>query len=182
MTPPQRILLLTSSEYGQSNVVLALAHELALRPNVQVHIASFAVLDKRVSQLQDSLQAAGSTFPVTFHPLSGLSVGEALARKLETVNNLTHAPGVKGAILSYTRLINIVAPWSGPEYIEVYERCMEIIKSVNPHTIVVEAILSQAVDACRTLLRKYMVISPNSFTELITQRQPALAFFWKYPM
>ncbi|KAK0192760.1 hypothetical protein F5146DRAFT_1191689 [Armillaria mellea] len=38
----QRFLFFTNSEYGQSNVVLSVAHELALRPNVAVHIASFS--------------------------------------------------------------------------------------------------------------------------------------------
>ncbi len=41
-TTPQRILFFTNGEYGQANVVLSVAHELALRPNAAVHIASFS--------------------------------------------------------------------------------------------------------------------------------------------
>jgi hypothetical protein len=48
---PHTLLLFTSSEYGQANVVLALAYELALRPNVVVHISSFAIFEKRVARL-----------------------------------------------------------------------------------------------------------------------------------
>lgn len=47
-TTPQKFLFFTNSEYGQSNVVLSVAHELALRPNVVVHIASFSALSSRI--------------------------------------------------------------------------------------------------------------------------------------
>ncbi len=38
---PRKFLFFTNSEYGQANIVLSVAHELCLRPNVEVHIASF---------------------------------------------------------------------------------------------------------------------------------------------
>jgi len=44
VTDRKKIIFLTSSEYGQANVVLAVAYELLLRQEHDIHIASFAPL------------------------------------------------------------------------------------------------------------------------------------------
>jgi hypothetical protein len=49
VTDREKIIFLTSSEYGQANVVLAVAYELLLRQEHDIHIASFAPLEGRVS-------------------------------------------------------------------------------------------------------------------------------------
>jgi hypothetical protein len=181
MASPHKILLFTNCEYGQANVVLAVAYELALRPNVVIHICSFPLLEKRVSWLQESLRTAGgSASSIIFHAISGLSMEEG-AQNLMSLDDLPHPPGIQGAILSYERVEKIVVPWSGPEYIESYRSCIGIIKIVDPNAIVVENSISQAIDACTSLSRKFIVITPNSVRE-IAQQQPRLAMFWKYPV
>lgn len=42
----QRILFFTSSEYGQANVILAVSYELLILQKYEVHIASFAPLQR----------------------------------------------------------------------------------------------------------------------------------------
>lgn len=65
-----RCLFLTASEYGQANVILAMASELVARDNVDVHIASFTPLQKRVEALQANVS---KTSLLTFHVIDGLS-------------------------------------------------------------------------------------------------------------
>ena len=43
-----RVLSLANSEHGQTNIILALAHELLLRGDIDVHVGSFPALKKRV--------------------------------------------------------------------------------------------------------------------------------------
>ena len=45
MAERQNILLLTNSEYGQSNVIVAVAYELLLQGEFDVHIASVLALE-----------------------------------------------------------------------------------------------------------------------------------------
>jgi len=52
------ILFITNSESGQANIILALVAELPSLPNAEVHVASFAALEKRVSSL----------FAITYRP------------------------------------------------------------------------------------------------------------------
>jgi UDP:flavonoid glycosyltransferase YjiC (YdhE family) len=47
----KKVMFLTASEYGESNVVLAVAYELLLRQKYEVHIASFSPLESRVRRL-----------------------------------------------------------------------------------------------------------------------------------
>lgn len=181
MTPPQRILLFTNSEYGQANVMLALAYELALRPNVEVHIASFNPLKLRISELQATLASIGSTTVLVFHLVAGLSLDETHARNNPGKSGLPHPGGVKGAIISYQRLPYVMALWSGPEYMESYESCKEIIGSVNPSAIVVNYFFHQCIDACRNLRTKFIILTPGATKDIVGRIQPWFSFFWKYP-
>ncbi len=42
ITQRKKIMLLTSSEFGQANAIIAVAYELLLRQEQDVHLASFA--------------------------------------------------------------------------------------------------------------------------------------------
>ena len=66
----KKILFLTNAESGQANTILAMALEASTRPHVEVHIASFPVLEQRVQRLSPNLQ---------FHPLDGKDYIEMLA-------------------------------------------------------------------------------------------------------
>ncbi len=90
-----------------------------------------------------------------------------------------HQTGFLGALDSYTKLFEFMAPWTGDEYIAVYQRCAEIIKQVQPSIVVVEPLLAQAIDACRQLGCKYAVLSPNTAKDHVIQ--PMLGNLWKYP-
>ncbi|PBK62377.1 UDP-Glycosyltransferase/glycogen phosphorylase [Armillaria solidipes] len=178
---PRKVLFFTNSEYGQANIVLSVAHELSLRPNVEVHIASFPVLSPRIKDLQDRIRVTGSPARVFFHPLRGISLKEARIRRIGT-NTPTHAPSLSGALRSFRRLPYYVAEWSGPEYMELYDSCVEIIQDLNAHAIVIEYFLSQAIDACRFLNLKFIIMTPNAPKDIIGRIQPYGSIFWKYPV
>jgi hypothetical protein len=83
MNKLKKILLLTSSEYGQANVVLAVAYEMLLRQQHEIHIASFAPLKGRVESLNELFQ--DKCVPATFHTVFGPSALEALIEKNEFI-------------------------------------------------------------------------------------------------
>jgi hypothetical protein len=58
MVGNKRLLLLTNSDFGQANVVLATAHELGLAcQGVEIHIASFQDLRGGVNDASRFMQA-----------------------------------------------------------------------------------------------------------------------------
>jgi hypothetical protein len=66
----KKVLFLTASEYGESNVVLAVAYELLLRQKYEVHIASFSPLESRVKEIS-SLAASAASSQAVFHTVAG---------------------------------------------------------------------------------------------------------------
>ena len=186
MAPQKKVLFLTNSEYGQANVILAVAHELRIQGHFDVHIASFHDLRQRVAQLNRSAcntapSDLGDMSPITFHEIVGPSMMEAFHRDAE-VADLTHAPGIKGARYSYKKALDIAYVWDGPGYIRGYQSCLRIVEESNPVVIVVDSGFSQGIDVCNVLSRKYLIITPASMKDVIGILQPKLAVLWKYPL
>lgn len=179
MAERKNILLLTNSEYGQANVMLAVVHELLLQREFDVHIASFQVLEQRVYDLFATLTSKEIS-SLTFHPLPGQSMIEAIASRGDEFGT-GQRPGVQGSIKSYDGIQNIVAPWDGPEYLKGYNHCLELFETLDPIVVVVDPVYSQGLDACRQTSTKHIVLSPTSLKELNIHAQPRLAFLWKYP-
>ena len=97
--PRRTILFLTNSEYGEANVIIAVSHELLKRGNCDVHIASYAALSKRITDLRDGAFGAvpKETTSITLHPFTGLSMHETRKKKFG-IDDIHHKPGFKGAI------------------------------------------------------------------------------------
>jgi hypothetical protein len=165
MPKRKNILFFTNSESGQANIVLATAYELLSYDHVDMHIASFASLKNRVSDLKAAAYGSiPSNTSITFHAIVGLSMAEVIMRNFDP-NTLAHACGIKAAVLQYPRMARLVTSWSANEYVQGYRSCLEIIKTVDPDVIVVEALCSQAREACVNLDRDYLILSPNTFRE-----------------
>ena len=79
----RKIIFLTSSEYGQANVILAVAYELLLLQQHEIHVASFAPLTGRIKSLNELVP--DNHIPATFHPVFGPSALEALISKDEFI-------------------------------------------------------------------------------------------------
>jgi hypothetical protein len=180
-TPAQqkRVLFLTASEYGEANVVLAVAYELLLRQKYEVHIGSFSPLESRVKELNSQAENAASSQAV-FHTVSGPSIDEILRARDDFFG--PYSPGVRGAINSFKISIPVIATaWDGPGYMVGYKSCLEVISSVQPDLLVVGSLMNQGHDACQTLQKRYLILSPNTFREILGKQQPILSQLFRYP-
>ncbi|KAF5373765.1 hypothetical protein D9758_000857 [Tetrapyrgos nigripes] len=171
-SPTAKILLATNSEYGQANIFLAVACELALR-NVDLHLASFSPLQKRLTQ-------HGLVDKLSFHLVPGLSFEDALLRTADA-NMLSHPPGVQGALQSYKWMADLLLPWTAEEYHHQLLSIKNIVQECSPSIVVIDSLFLGALDACRELGQRYVVLSPNSPRDFVGMTQPALRGFWKYP-
>jgi hypothetical protein len=175
----KRILFLTSSEYGECNVILAVIYELLLRQNYEIHIASFSPLESRIKEL-NSLAAGPESIQAIFHTIAGLSAEELFHAKEGFFG--PYPPGIRGSINTYKVTIPVVATaWDGPAYMVGYKSCLEIIHNVQPDLLVCGSLMNQAQDACQTLQRKYLILSPNTYREILGKQQPILTQLFRYP-
>ncbi|KAH7410788.1 putative UDP-glucoronosyl and UDP-glucosyl transferase [Cadophora sp. MPI-SDFR-AT-0126] len=178
MRKRKRILLFTSSEYGQANVILAVSYELLILEKYEVHIASFAPLQRRINELNELLPK--HVIPAVFHCIAGPAALDALAAKDEFIGPFS--PGVRGALNTYRSTLPAMADtWSEAEYMSGYRRCLEIVGLVEPNIIIVDPLMSQGLEACNTLSRKHVVLSPNTFLELLRKKQSLLSQFVTIP-
>jgi hypothetical protein len=86
-TKRKKVIFLTSSEYGQANVILAVAYELLLLQRHEIHVASFAPLEGRIKKLNELVP--GNNAPAAFHTVFGPSALEALVAKNEFIGEMS---------------------------------------------------------------------------------------------
>ena len=174
----KRVLFLTNSEYGQANVVLAVAYELLLRQEYEVHIGSFAPLGPRVKEL--NLLIPHNESPAVFQTVKGPAMLEAAYEKFKDIGPFR--PGIFGAIDTYrVTLPALATAWDGPEYLVGYESCVDIINTINPDLLVIEPLFNQALDACESLSKSCVVLCPNTFRDILMKQQPMLQQLCRYP-
>ena len=177
--PPKKILFLTSSEYGQANVILAVAYELLLLEQYEIHIASFAPLAKRIPDL-NRLASCSNGIPAVFHTVAGPSAMESLLAKDEYIGPFR--PGIKGAVDTYRITLPAMATsWDGPEYMVGYESCLKIIREVDPDILVIDPLMSQGLEVCNVLSRNCIVLSPNTFKDILAKQQPVFHNLCRIP-
>lgn len=180
--------MFTSSEYGQANVILAVAHELLLLCEYEVHIASFKAFRSRINELNHSIPK--NIHPAIPHRVSGMPITETLVAKNQFIE--PYSPSIKGALSTYKITMPALAnTWEGPEYIAGFKTCLSILCSVNPNLVVAEPLMCQGLEACETLNYKCVVLSPNTFQDMFRRRQslptqllriPAFSSAFAYPL
>lgn len=174
----KRITFVTSSEYGQANVILAVVYELLLLQQYEIDVVSFAPLKNRVRDVNQLV--SNNKSPARFHIVTGQSALEALAAKNEFIG--PYPPGVKGALKTYkVTLPSIATTWDESDYMAGYESCLDILRSIVPDLIVIDPIMSQGLEACKALSRDYIVLSPNTFQEICRKQQPLFTQLCKFP-
>ena len=100
----RKVLFLTNSESGQANTILAMAHEASTRPHVEVHIASFPILERRVKRLSPKL---------IFHPLDGEDMVAVLKAQGISERDLPHPPTTKSFVAFGRNLMTVMMGWEG---------------------------------------------------------------------
>ena len=88
------LLFVTNAESGQSNTILALALEASTRQQVEIHVASFPILKRRVERLSSKIK---------FHPLDGEGTFEIFEAHGLSERDFSHPPVTK-SFVAYDRL------------------------------------------------------------------------------
>jgi hypothetical protein len=99
----RKILFVTNAESGQANTTLAMALEAITRPHVEVHVASFPALKRRVERLSPELN---------FHPLDGEAMFKMMAGRGLPEEKMPHPPTTK-SYEPYGRMAIGVTMWNG---------------------------------------------------------------------
>ena len=201
------ILFFTNCEYGQANVILAVAYELLLRDEFDVHIASFPELEPRIGHVNDLFRSQkrkeskekesggqendgtaanmiddeeeSTILPrATFHLIRAASMKDIA---FESELSMPHPPGIAGAIQSYQTMVRLFFGYDEPQYLKAFLCCTEILKKVDPTAIVSDPVCFPALDACKSLQKEVALLCPSSFKELVGMLQPRGAILWKYP-
>lgn len=174
----KKILFYTTADYGQANVIIAVAYELLLLQQYDIHIASFEILRGRIEKLNDSVPE--NHVPITFHGISGPAALDEMIARNGFIGPFP--PGVRGAVNTYRYTLPAMATaWTEQEYMRGYQRCLDITLSLDPDIIVVDPLMSHGLEACNTLLRTCVVLSPNTFQELLRKVQPIKSQFLTIP-
>ncbi|KAK3295187.1 uncharacterized protein B0H64DRAFT_141427 [Chaetomium fimeti] len=183
----KKVLLAVNSEYGQANVFLAVGHALqALDPETQIHFVSFGEISKDVSSASEySVQSTPSAQPWDFHLLDGPSFMKSVDAH-EATNRLIEAlekrPNFSSSLEVISKVMSLMSPWDGPEFVQVYKSFVRIVDEIQPDLVVVDSLLGPATTACKHLGLKYIIFSPNTLKDFSAAVQPRGAMFWKFPV
>ncbi|KAL3263816.1 hypothetical protein ABHI18_001359 [Aspergillus niger] len=180
---PTKVLFLANSEHGQTNIILAITHELLVQGDVEVHIGSFPVLERRVEKLlADNAPAYDESFRsrIHFHPVRGPSNTDVFIRTGK--RGAFHPPGYHGAVLGFQSLCEDIWGWTEEEYVDIYESCVEIIQDVKPSTIAIDFFFLQGRDAAYNTGHTAILINTTSLSHIVLGMQPNSAALWKYPL
>lgn len=178
---PKAVLFLTSPEYGQANVVLATAQELARSADYHVHLASFTALQRRVDDI--NRRNTHLARPLTFVEIPGSSAGTTAQRQLGDTSQWAHPPGFVAAARSYKGVEYLLMGDSPREYMETYRACLQIMDDLKPAAVVCDILLIAAHDAIRARKLDYIVISPCSGKEVVGAAMPGTSMMLlRWPM
>jgi hypothetical protein len=174
------VLFLTDSHAGNSNVHVAASHALLLEfPDLEIHFASFPKLEKTITATSEfAVQQKPSTTPIIFHPLEGKSFTEALGYSIE---DAIQRPGLGGIDSFCSNMQRFLMPWTASDYLALYEHIMGVLDEIDPIVVIVDSLLSPALDATRAQGRNHVTLSPNSLKDNFASMQPWGSMFWKYP-
>ena len=190
----KKILFVTNSESGQANTILAMALEATTRPHIEVHIASFPALKRRIERLSPK---------INFHPLDGKDMFEMMTAQGVLEETFPHPPTTKSYEAYGQKMEAVLATWdgecalclllrmwmvadvrclSGLAYMRLYDSIKRIIEELNPGIVVVDTLFNAGIDACYSLDRRFVVNCPTTPMDVARPHQPWLKGLWYYPM
>ncbi|KAJ4857933.1 hypothetical protein T069G_08830 [Trichoderma breve] len=184
---PKTILFFTNSDYGQANVVLAAAYELAILANdVEIHIASFEGLEQaalKTNQLVVDISPCKPSSRLIFHRLHGRSQFEAcIGPDVDLFKAYDRPPTFFNAARTILCIEGIMQPWSSEEFVDLYQQSLHILSNVKPDLTVIEPLFTPGLTLCNHLGINWIVLAPNTIKDFAVPLQPRLAALWKYPI
>ncbi|KAL0575337.1 hypothetical protein V5O48_006639 [Marasmius crinis-equi] len=189
-TSSGKILVFAYSDYGQANPMLSIVYELALmRPEVELHVASFTPLDTRLPDFQalldrDRKRRAHPTHnikDIVFHHCKGVTNMQAFGLYNGGMHAMTHPSGIRGCFKATENLDYLAAPLEAEGYLESFFQCREMITTMNPDIVIVDSLFKPAIDACRESTQLFVVLSTMSYKECTTADQPVLSLLTRFP-
>jgi hypothetical protein len=78
-------------------------------------------------------------------------------------------------------LLKCTLPWTGPEFMAIFNGVVDVAKTVNPHITAVDPAFSPGLTAVRHLGLKYVILSPNTIKDFAMPFQPLGEALWRYP-
>ncbi|KAF6830911.1 udp-glucoronosyl and udp-glucosyl transferase family protein [Colletotrichum plurivorum] len=182
---PRKVLFLSSSDYGQANVVLATTHAmLHAAPDVEVHIASQGRMEDAVRRIHEPLSPDSPPLkPAHWHLLAGLSQFDAMNREgnpAMTAYDLP--PGLLNTCRTLLSFSGLLRPWSPEEFVEIYRDMQRIYDEVKPDVVVVDDLFPVALTWANSANVNWIVLAPNVIKDFAAVVQPNLAVLWKYPV
>ena len=180
-----KLLLVTLSEHGQANTFLALLQELRTRRNIDVHVASYPELQKRVQEVvaTQKLDIPNSVNTI-FHALPGSTYKEIYTRDVDpSVSNFINFahPPTSRSLQIYSNISTLVSIWSAEQFIDILNQVKSLIDEVSPDLIVVDFLFMPAREACRLSGRRWIISNPTQALEILKSSQPWLKWIWHYP-
>ncbi|KAL3470325.1 hypothetical protein BJX99DRAFT_264317 [Aspergillus californicus] len=177
------VFFLANSEHGQTNIVLAIIHELLVRGGIDVHLGSFPVLEKRLEKLlHDNERSYDAKYRerIHFHPVRGPSNTEIFIRTGK--RGAFHPPGYTGSVLGFKSLCEDIWSWTEDEYVDIYDSCVEMIQEVKPSLVAVDFFFLQGRDAAYNTGHTCVLLNTTSLSHIVLGLQRNAAWAWKYPM
>jgi hypothetical protein len=110
---PLNVLVFTYPEAGQSTTILSLVSELLSRPQpLNIHVASFSELEKRVERLKDGVSAGSS---LQFHNITGVTEMDAIWRSGLPHDGNQHPPLTRSNY-AFELIPLLLCPWTDAEF------------------------------------------------------------------
>jgi len=100
--------------------------------HIEVHYASFEKLANDTSTISSfASQQNANSQPIAFHALKGSAFSDALNFRGEGIEQLIQAPGISGLTKFLNTAQDALIPWSGPEYLRLYQEVLALCSSMR---------------------------------------------------
>ena len=176
-------LFLSNSEHDLANVLLATSHALLVHhPDIEVHFASFPTLASDVSTINKfASQQNAAIQPIIFHPFTGPSYSKAIQLQGFCMDDAIQPPGIPGLSQFLRNLQDFLMPWSGPEYLSLYQEVLALLDEIDPLVVAVDPLFGPGLDAIRAKGRNHVIVSPNALKDNFAVEQGWGRWLWEYP-
>ncbi|TRM69952.1 glycosyltransferase family 1 protein [Schizophyllum amplum] len=179
------ILFLTLGEHGQASVHLATAFELYSRrmPGINIHVASSADLEARFDQVKARIDTDGDESrrsTISFHTVLPAPYKEALFRPGFDWSDIAHPPMQKSS-KGVPRIAHTMCPFLPDEYVRGVDGCSKLLQMLSPDVVLVDMLFCQAIDACKLLDQRYIILSPLPGCDVSVGNAPWHQALFYYP-
>lgn len=176
-------LFLANYEHGLSNVFIATAFSMLENfPEIELHYASWEKVKMKTDRISKFAKESNpAARDVIFHQIKGQGYAEAMTALGVSMDSVMNEPGWRGIGPFAKNMQDFICPWEPEEFYNLYTELGQLIDEIDPAVIVVDTLLSPAIDATREKNRQHIILTPNTHVDNFLALQPYGGMFWKYP-